>query len=284
MPYVPVLGEAERQLVLPLLSEGFPRARIDWRSAFEAPPGANGHGMLLLVDGAAQGAILTFEKKETVRGREVRFVNISSWYIRPRYRSLAWRMMRAITSEPDTIYTICSPIPSVQRICLQLGFRYASHGSIASVPLINGLFPPAGIEVLPFGAGLLPNAEHEAWIRDHGDERNVALVVRHQGAAIPVLWQRGLTVRGLPAARLLFTSDHAALRTALCAVHYYMLRHHGIFGLYLPRIAPYRGLRGVRRRDRGPSTIVKGPIADEDVNLLYSELLYLRPTRAVDRG
>jgi hypothetical protein len=168
MPYVPVLGEAERQLLLPLLSEGFPRAQIDWSSAFEAPAGHNGHGVLLLVDGAAQGAILTFEKKETVRGREVRFVNISSWYIRPRYRSLAWRMMRAITSEPDTVYTICSPIPSVQRICLQLGFRYASPRSIASVPLINGLFPPPGIEVLPFGAGPLPNAEHEAWIRDHG--------------------------------------------------------------------------------------------------------------------
>lgn len=277
MRYVPVLGEPERQQLLALLAEGFPRERIDWRSAFEAPAGSIGHGVLLVVDDRPEGAILAFEKKEIIGGQAIRTVNLSSWYIRPLYRSLAFRMMRSVTSEPDTIYTICSPIASVQQICLHLGFRYLSHGSVVSVPLINGMGRAADIEVMPFASGVLGDAEYDRRMMDHGDERHVGLLVHRKTGTIPVLWQRGLKVRGFPAARLLFTTDYPTLRAALPAVHWHMLRHHGILGLYLPRIAPYADLHSVRKRHKGPSTIVKGPVPDEDVNLLYSELLYLKP-------
>jgi hypothetical protein len=73
----------------------------------------------------------------------------------------------------------------------------------------------------------------------------------------------------------MFTADYALLRAALPTIHAYMLRRHGIVGLYLPRIAPLEGLRSIRGATKGPSIIVKGDIADEDVNLLYSELFYL---------
>ena len=86
-----------------------------------------------------------------------------------------------------------------------------------------------------------------------------------------------LKARGLPAARLAFTTDHGLLRAVLPAMHWHMLRHHGIVGLYLPRIAPHVGLRSMRRADRGPSIIVKGNVDDTDINLLYSELQYLQP-------
>lgn len=277
MPFVPVLGERERQQALGLLAEGFPHRQIDWSSAFAAPPGRRGHGWLLTVDGTPHGCLLAFEKTETIRGRRRHVVNLSNWYIRPPYRALALPMLRAATADADTIYTGCTPRPSHQPLYLRVGFRYLWNGSIVSVPVINGLPLPGGVAIEPFAPAALSDPEQRRWMVDHSDDRHIGLLIRRDARRVPVLWRRGLKVRGFPAARLLFTTDHTMLRAALPAIHWHMLRRDGIVGLYLPRIAPYADLRSVRKPDRGPSTIVKGDIDDADVNLLYSELLYLSP-------
>jgi hypothetical protein len=277
MQFVRILEGQQRQEMLELLAEGFPQSKIDWRAAFDAPLGDTGHGMLLTVDGRAQGGLLTFEKMETIGGRQRRIVNLSSWYMRPPYRKLAVRMARAASADPDTIYTTCTAIRSVQKICLRVGFRYLSHGSIASIPLINGAFFRPASRIEPLVVEALPNRDHDRWIADHAGERHVGILVRTAASAVPVLWLRGLKLRGLSAARLLFTADYGALRAALPAVHWYMLRRHGIAGLYLPRIGPLADLRSVRRRHSGPSLMVKGDVDAEDVNLLYTELLHLHP-------
>ena len=274
MELVAIEGAERQQQMLDLLREGFPQARFDWAIAFNAPPGRSGYGLLMIVDGHPQGGILCFEKVETFGGRERRIVNVSSWYIRPKYRRMAVRMLRTLTSDPDAVFTACSPIKAAQAIGLRTGFRYLSHGSIASVPLLNGFTAGRGIKVGPFDPDAV-GPEHRRWMADHANPRHIALLIRQGERAVPALWRRGLKVKELPAARLIFTSDYALLRAALPAIHAHMLRRHGIVGLYLPRIAPLEGLRSVRKRNKGPSIIVKGDIADEDVNLLYSELSYL---------
>jgi hypothetical protein len=274
MELVEIRDAEQQQQMLELLREGFPQATFDWSIAFRAPPGQNGHGLLLVENGSPQGGILLFEKTETIRGREQRIVNLSSWYIRPQYRRLAVRMMRAVSAEADTIHTICTPIRSVQTICLRVGWRYLTRGSIASVPLLNGFAAECGIGVEPFRPGAL-QGERQRWMTDHVSAGHIGLIIRRGAQAIPTLWMRGLKVKELPAARLMFAADYPLLRAALPAIHAHMLRRHGIFGLYLPRIAPLEGLRGIRKRNKGPSIIVKGEVADEDVNLLYSELFYL---------
>lgn len=274
MQFERIIGPEQRQQMLALLAEGFPHANIDWPLVFTAPSGDTGHG-LLITDGRAQGGMLSFEKMEAISGRRRRIVNLSSWYIRPPYRRFALRMGRQATADPDAVYVTCSPIRSVQTICLRIGFRYLSHGSIASTPLINGAISRGvnGIEL--FAPGALSDPNHDRWMADHSDERHVGLVVRIGANAVPVLWLKGLKLRSLRAVRLLFTSDYAALRAALPAIHWYMLRNYGIAGLYLPRIGPLAQLRSVRRQYSGPSLMVKGEIDPEEVNLLYSELLYL---------
>jgi hypothetical protein len=276
MQFVPILDEQQRGQMLELLAEGFPKVSIDWPSAFRAPAGSTGHGTLLIVDGRAEGGILAFEKKEMIRGRLRRVINLSSWYIRQRYRAFAVRMMRVVSGDPDAIYTSSSPILSVQKICLRVGYRYAARGSIASVPLLNGVGFRGGITVEPFAPAALANPDHNRWMTDHSDDRHVGILIRQRSCIVPVLWQRGLRVRGLPAAQLVFTADHSVLDAALPAVHWHMLRHHGIVGLYLPRIGPYANLRSVRGPNRGPPIIVKGDVDAEEINLLYSEMLYLR--------
>ena len=275
MQLVPIRDGQQRRQMLELLAEGFPAIKLDWSSAFSAPAGNSGHGWLMMIEGDLAGGILAFEKTERIRGTLRPIVNLSSWYIRPPYRKFAVRMMREISADP-AIYTIFSPVPSVQKICLRVGYRYVSRGSIASLPFINGMGLGTGMAIEPFAPGLQPNADHDRWMADHDDGRHIGLLIRQGSSVVPALWLRGLKVRGLPAARLLFTGDHRVLRAALARVHWHMLTAHGIVGLYLPRVAPYADVRSARKPDRGPSIIVKGEIADEDVDLLYSELLYLR--------
>jgi hypothetical protein len=110
---------------------------------------------------------------------------------------------------------------------------------------------------------------------DHCDGHHLGILLRQRSSIVPVLWERGQKIRGFAAARLVFTTDHGVLRTALPAVHWHMLRHHGIAGLYLPRFAAYADLRSVRSPHRGPSVLVKGNVDAEALNFLYSETLYL---------
>jgi hypothetical protein len=275
MPFVRIIDQEQRKQMLELLAEAFPHSDIDWSAAFEAPSGDTGHGLLLIVDGRVQGGILSFEKMEAIGGRRRRIVNLSSWYIRPPYRRLAVRMLREVTADPDTVYMACSPIRSAQKIGLRIGFRYLSHGSIASVPLINGAISRGVSSIESFVTGTLSNPDHDRWMADHGEERHIGVLVRSGASTVPVLWLRGLKLHGLSAARLLFTTDYGVLGAALPAVHWYMLKRHGIGGLYLPRIGPLALLRSVRRHHSGPSLMVKGGVDPEDINLLYSELLYL---------
>lgn len=275
MQLIPILDEHQRRQMLQLLAEGFPGGTIDWSSAFKAPPGTFGHGYLLMVNQQLAGGILVFEKTETIRGQPRRVVNLSSWYIRPPYRKYAVRMVREICADQSAIYTTFSPIPSVQKIAQRIGYRYVSQGSIASAPFINGMISKAGISVEPYSPGLVTNPEHDRWMRDHSDERHIGLLIRSQSDLIPTLWLRGFKIRGLPAARLLFAADHQALRAAMPGVHWQMLKAHGIVFVYLPRIARYADFRSIRKPGRGPCVMVRGDISDEDVNLLYSELLYL---------
>jgi hypothetical protein len=275
MTFVHIIDPERQRQTLQLLAEGFADSGINWPLVFNAPSGITGHGLLFIADGNPQGVILSFEKIVAIDGQLRRQINLSSWYIRPPYRRFAVRMMREATADPDTVYMICSPSPSVQKICLRTGFRYLSRGSVASVPLLNGGISRRVSSIEPFATPMLSGADHDRWMADHGDERYIGVVIRTGTSTVPVLWLRGLKVRGLPAARLLFTANYGILREALPAIHCYLLRHDGIAGLYLPRVGPLAQLRSVRRYQSGPSVMVKGEIDPELVNLLYSEFLYL---------
>jgi hypothetical protein len=279
MEFVRIADAAQRQQMLDLLREGFPHTTFDWSMAFKAPLGPSGHGIMLIADEQPQGGILSFEKTETIGGRERRIVNYSSWYIRPQYRHLAVRMMRAASSlEEDVIYTGVSPSAATLTICLRVGGRYVTRGSIVSMPLLNGLVAERGIRVEPYEPTLIESRHRQA-MADHADDRFIPMLVRRGEHRSPVLWIRGFKAKGLPAARLMFAPDYALLRSALPAIHAYMLRRHRIVGLYLPRVGALKGLRSIRPPQKGPSIVAKGAIADEDINLLYSEYLYLPLSR-----
>ncbi|MDF1825223.1 MAG: hypothetical protein P1U68_11310 [Verrucomicrobiales bacterium] len=288
MEIVEIHREEQLQQALALLNEGFPQATFDWSIAFKAPPGTFGHGVLLMVEGEPQGGLLCFEKTETINGRERKIVNMSSWYVREKYRRYLIWMVRHLTADPEIIFTACTPSRSVAAIGNRIGFRHVSTGSIASLPFLNGFRGASGIKVEPFEASLFDSALQKR-VADHSNERTISLMLRREESIAVVILVKGLDIFQLPAARLLYTSDFSLLRNALVDIHYHLLRKHGVIGIYLPRFASLSGLKSAQSPDSGPSIIMKGDIQDEDVNLLYTELHYLpvtrrRPMRRIKRA
>ena len=163
---------------------------IDWRSAFAAPPGRWGHGVLLMVAGAPEGGILAFEKTETIRGTPRRIVNRSSWYIRPRFRNLAVRMMREVTADPDTIYTGVSPILRFRRSACALVTVMCREAPSCRGRCSTARASDTGSEIAPWVLMPLPNPEQARWMYDHDDRRHVALSIRRGTDVVPVLWLR----------------------------------------------------------------------------------------------
>ena len=267
-------GAEQQRHALALLNEGFPDVAFDWSLAFRAPPGQGGHGLLLFDDGAPEGVMMSFERTRRIGGHERRVVNLASWYIRPKYRRFAVRMARMASADPDAIYTTGSATRATQTICLRTGFRYVTKGSILSVPLLNGLAAGRGIRIEPADPALAA-PEDRQWISDHSDPRFIALSVRQGERVAPLLWMHGPKPKRYPSVRLIFAADLSLLRAALPALHARMLRRHGVVGLYLPQVPPLAGLRSARNPQKGPSLLVKGDVADTDVDLRYSEFLYL---------
>lgn len=279
---VPVLDAPNRRRMRHLLEEGFPDAGFDWNLAFEASPGRFGHGVLLVVDGVARGAMLVFEKEEILGGVRRRVINFSSWYLQHAYRRHVIAMVRRLAEDAETIYTVCTAISSVRSIGKRLGFRTLGEGTMASLPFVNGFRSPSDVAVEPWRPAEFDPGFREV-IEDHRRAGAIVVLICSDEGSAPLVWKSGPRLWGLPAARLLHAGDYDLVARALPAIHAHLVRHFGIFGLYLPRVAALAGLRSVPRRG-GPTLLVKGDVADEDVSLLYSELHWLPLTsRSVRR-
>ncbi|MEM9281944.1 MAG: hypothetical protein AAGA96_08970 [Verrucomicrobiota bacterium] len=278
MEIVEIFNAEQREQAIALLNEGFPHGEFDWSIIFKAKPGKFGHGLLLMIDGEPQGELLCFEKKESIGGRERRIVNVSSWYVREKYRRYLIWMVRHLTQDSETIFTACTPSRAVSKIGQTLGFRTVSEGSIASIPLLNGIRKSTEIEVQPCDT-LLLDSETRTWIEDHRGERTISLMLRSGDRVTPFILVRGLELFQLPAARLLFAQDLELVEPALPEIHALLMRKYGIFGVYLPRIPEFEQVKSARPVGTGPSIIAKGDIRDREINLLYSELHYFPVTR-----
>lgn len=272
----PIVSLAQQASALALLDEGFKGGETFWRTAFLAPPGRFGHGLLLETEGhCAVGVILLFESERGWGGQRRRVVNLSSWFIRPEYRAHALNMICQATADKAGIYTNFSPSGSVQKLMTALGFRYVWQGALQSVPLLNGLSSGSGVviedadtvahqhQIKLTPTEIVPLPKRYVWVKARMMDRVVDVVFRI------ILW------RGRRIGQLTYSSDHRTLRCVLASLHWHMLFRHRMLALLLPLLPVYAGLKSVRKSPYGPVAMVRGNIPDEQVDMLQSEFHYL---------
>ena len=270
-------GRTKKQ-ALDLLAEGFETVpRRIWVKALDANPAQGSSGFLLIENGVAHGVLLTFEHTRKISGTIRRFINLSAWYVQPSHRAYSFCIFRAAIAEKDVIYICATPSLTPVKIALANGFRTISDGSILSVPMLNGLGVGLGIWVETYKTTTTCNIDTRVrkWLDDHDDERHLIVLVSGLGATFPAVLRQVRDRRGLRYARLSYVENHELMRAALPTLHWHLLIRKGIIGIQLPCFAPYRDLRVVVPTARGPSILVKGDIPDADIDLLYTEMLFV---------
>lgn len=275
---VSIADAQTRTQAVDLLTEGFSLPRQIWVTALDE---RSASGFLLIENGLAHGVLLTFKHIREVSGKIRRFINLSAWYVRPSHRAYSFRLFHAAIAEKDVIYTCVTPGPTPIKIAVANGFRIISNGSILSVPLLNGLGLGKGIRIKAYKDKIAcdVDAETRKLLEDHDDERHVIILISGLGPTFPAILRKTRDRRGIYYARLSYVRNHERMCAALPALHWYLLIRKAIVGIQFPRIPPYGGLRSVIAAPRGPSILIKGDIPDGDIDLLYTEMLYVPTLR-----
>jgi hypothetical protein len=162
-----------------LLRKGFPlRSRSYWLRAFDrlaqhpAPAGMPKYGYLIESAGTPVGVLLLISSK--IQGGETFTVrcNVSSWYVEPKFRSLAPVLALQATREKNITYLNISPARHTPPIIEAQGFSRFSDGQfVASVfPSVRRRSPAQVI-----GSDITPDAHFEQF------ERNLLLAHAEYG-------------------------------------------------------------------------------------------------------
>jgi len=130
------IDAADLPEVISLLREGFPRrSRAHWENAFQhlqRRPQVSGFPRFgyAIEAGGLQGVmlLLTSELGNGIRS------NLSSWYVRPAYRSYASFLFRRTLKQPDTVFLDISPSEEALPITEVFGFRAYTGGAVLFTP------------------------------------------------------------------------------------------------------------------------------------------------------
>ena len=151
--------------VIELLKEGFgsQHSRRFWRRMFAAlaryptPSGMPKYGYLLEHVHRPVGVLLLISSMAPTQGGWAPRCNVSSWYVKPEFRSYAPLLVKRSISERAVTYINISPAPHTWSILEAQGYVRYADGLFVSVPMLSAAGPeetrivPADSETNDFG-------------------------------------------------------------------------------------------------------------------------------------
>lgn len=262
-----------------LLVEGFPaRSPAFWRNGlariwkFHAERELGAVGSILRVGQEAAGVILTLRSKRTAAsGRRAHLaVNLSSWYVRPRYRILARQMLRDVLAEPVDLFTDFTPIPSVVELLKNSGFTQRQEGTM--------LVPLPALALARSGSSRVRGAYQDydrslaVLIADHVALGGIACMLIANEQAQPLMFARA-KCKGVPAARLVYAADMNGFKENIGGIARYLMSR-GCVVLEMPANPDDEIFCGRYSHGRRP-VFYKGEMPRADVDQAYSEFVLL---------
>lgn len=264
-----------------LLKRGFPeRTPAFWDeglarvTAHHKATNAGPIGQLLMVGDTAVGVILTIVSRRGSGAAHREVVNLSSWYVDPKHRWLAARMLGNVTARASATYTDLTPSPESIRINESLGFAVASRGHRLFVLPLVALRRGGQGRVIPFerlAAGALPPEEHATLAR-HRELGCIAAALDTGARLHPLLFQR-VRRRGLPVARLLLVEERRLIADNIGAIARFLLRR-GLPFLLVHADAHERMPGGIVWNRTSPIQ-VRGEWERGRIDCTFSELVFL---------
>lgn len=272
---------ADLPLATQLLTEGFPeRSSTFWELSLARLRQHGGNaaagvpwGQILLERGQPVGIALTPASVRHRNGHPQLLINLSSWYVRPSHRWRALLMLRRLVANRQATYTDFTPTPTVQRILPLVGLKAINRGLLIDCLPLHAWRGATGGEVqpLPPGADLAGFAPPAELIESHRALGCQPLLLHDaQGSQLLVL-QRS-TVRGLPAARVVYADSNQRWRRQLGPLARHLLRQGTVCLVSDSRGGPRPAGALFRPRDIWFS---RGDDFEDRTDLLGSELCLL---------
>jgi len=262
------LGEAHALLArgFPMRSLGFWTEGLERLTAHHAANDLGPIGQIMRMKGEAAGVMLTIRSRRADGGS---VVNLSSWYVDPRFRLLAPRMLTRVLEEPVDVFTDLTPSPAVTDMIGRFGFVQRHAGALL-VALPVAAFTPGGGARIVDGA---PEATEAALLAGHRELGCLVMRLVTASGETPLVVSVA-SRRGLPVARLIYTTDLAAVRAAMGPLARHLLAR-GLTVLELPA-DPGDHVPGGWFTRRSRPTFFRGTPPAAAVDHAYSEFVFLR--------
>ncbi|MBN9224429.1 MAG: hypothetical protein ABS63_04295 [Microbacterium sp. SCN 70-27] len=241
------------------------------------PDAGPNRGFQLTVDGEVVGVYAAvYARRETSTG-PLTTCNLAAFCVREEYRMHSLKLVRALLAQPGYVFTDFSPSGNVIAMNERLGMRTLDSTTRL---IVNGPRPaPRGVRLTEDPAALgsvLRDRDAEVY-RDHADASAARHLLVQRGSDYAYLVFRATSRKRLRlfAAPLYVGGDRGLLREAWGGVRSrILLRHRLPFTLAERRILGFTDGLGRALAHPRPK-MVRGDVADADVDYMYSELALL---------
>ncbi len=252
------IGEEDLPAVAAFLAEGFPdRSRAYWARALEvlrgreAPEAYPRYGLLLEADGACVGAVLQIYSRIVEGGEASVRCNLSSWFVRPAFRSHAALLVSRALRHKEVTYLNVSPAAHTWPILEAQGYRRYSEGQVAALPLLSLRGFGARVRAYTSDARGL-DAETAAILDAHRALGLMVVTCRKGGeSAAFAFLPRAVKGVGRRVAQLAWCRDTASFQRFAGPLGRWLLLQ-GLPVVLFDACGPARGLVGRFFRDRAP--------------------------------
>lgn len=257
------------------LAPSIPKAR--WLSAFE-PSWAEDSpncGFMLVDDGRLVGALGAIYSNRIVRGRPIRFCNLSSWTVLPAYRSKGLLLLNTVLKQAGYVFTNLSPAPETMPIYQRLRFRQidTTRWIVANVPGGGGQAVVNAQEL----EARLPESARSAYLAHRHLPGVYHLGLEGPDGLAYVVFIRG-RYRRLPCAVVVHVADRARLADNMATLRNHALIHHGFAVTAIEhRHLSIRPSFALTSHASMPALYRSSEVDDEDIDGLYSEVVSLTP-------
>jgi hypothetical protein len=226
----PIVPE-DRTAVVELLVEGFPsRSGNYWKAAFDflakqdTPANHLQFGSVMEHNAQLVGVLLLIWTPTNLLPEGQMRANLSSWYVKTEYRSLAAMLLAKVSRSAAVTYTNVSPAPNTIEICLALGFKQYSSGQSVCLPLLG--YNQSVTRVSRFEAGRSGlDPVDDAIAAKHVAMGCLAFVSQHEGKKCLFLFVRRKVKNWIPAAQLVFCDSIDAFRACARALGGALAKH-----------------------------------------------------------
>jgi hypothetical protein len=273
------ITESDIDAVAQLLTRGFRRQThkywlraLDILARHPTPTGLPRYGFMMESDGTPIGVILLISSTiPNANGSAIR-CNVSSWYVEPRYRSLATLLISQALKHKDITYLNISPAAHTLPIVEAHGFSRYSNGQFAAFPVLASSHDDnSSARVLAANADL--DVKFESADRDlllaHEKFGCISLWCSTPERAYPFVFLPRVVKGILPCVQLIYCSDISEfVRLARPLGRFLALR--GRLLTLIDANGPIPGLVGKYFSGVAPKYF-KGPIRPRLGDLAYTE-------------